>query len=79
MNVFQFEWAWQQPKESRRLKHLDELKRRKAGESYFDLNFRILMEMLRIPPWNRLALTIRWLSPEFIRDFPVNRSHSTTI
>lgn len=71
----QFEWAWQQPKESRRLRHLDELKRRKAGESFFDLNFRILTEMLRLPPWNRLALTLRWLAPEFIRDFPVSDYH----
>lgn len=71
---FQFEWAWQQPKESRRLRHLDELRRRKAGESSFDLNFRILTEMLRTPPWNRLALTVRWLAPEFVRDFPVNMS-----
>lgn len=70
-HLFQFEWAWQQPKESRRLRHMDELKRRKAGESFFDLNFRILTEMLRTPPWNRLPLTIRWLSPQFARDFPV--------
>lgn len=67
----QFEWAWQQPKESRRLKHMIELKRRKPGESFFDYNFRILTEMLRCGPWNRLPLTIRWLDKEFERDFPV--------
>ncbi|XP_031634776.1 structure-specific endonuclease subunit SLX1 homolog isoform X2 [Contarinia nasturtii] len=73
ISALRFEWAWQQPKESRRLRHLDELKRRKPGESFFDLNFRILTEMLRTPPWNRLALTVRWLSKEFARDFPVTK------
>lgn len=27
--------------------------------------------MLRTPPWTLLPLTIRWLAPQFIRDFPV--------
>lgn len=52
---------------------MEDLKRRKPGESFFDLNFRILTEMLRTPPWDRLALTIRWLDPKFVRDFPVSR------
>lgn len=73
---FQFEWAWQQPKESRRLKHIDELKRRKPRESFFDYNFRILAEMLRSGPWNRLPLTIRWLDQTFVRDFPVKRENN---
>lgn len=72
LHTKQFEWAWQQPKESRRLKHITELKRRKPGECYFDYNFRILTEMLRSGPWNRLPLTIRWLDTEFERAFPVN-------
>lgn len=28
--------------------------------------------MLRVGPWNRLPLTIRWLAHDFIREFPVN-------
>lgn len=51
-----------------------ELHRRKYRESYFDHNFRILCEMLRIGPWNRLPLTIRWLNKEFVRNFPVREN-----
>lgn len=67
----QFEWAWQNPKESRRLKHMTELKRKLPRETNFNYNFRILSEMLRVGPWNRLPLTIRWLAHDFIREFPV--------
>jgi len=30
---------------------------------------RIVSEMLRTGPWNRLALTIRWLNQSFTREF----------
>lgn len=70
--ALQFEWTWQHPKESRHLKNIQSLFRRKNLESYFEYNFRILCEMFRIGPWKRLPLVIRWLSPEFVRPFPVS-------
>ncbi|XP_052243821.1 structure-specific endonuclease subunit slx1-like isoform X2 [Dreissena polymorpha] len=61
-----FEWAWQHPEKSRRLKHLPKKSRK---ENQFDYRFRIVSEMLRTAPWNRLALNIQWLKQEFARDF----------
>ncbi|WAR02877.1 SLX1-like protein [Mya arenaria] len=66
ISALRFEWAWQHPEKSRRLKHLT--KKRKS-EKQFDYRFRIVSEMLRTAPWKRLALTIRWLKQEFSRDF----------
>lgn len=71
ISALRFEWAWQQPKVSRRLKSIRGLDKKKAKESHFDHKFRILTEMLRIGPWNRLPLTIRWLSEHRFQDFPV--------
>ena len=64
--IFQFEWAWQHPDKSRRLRHLPGKKKK---ESPFLYRFRVVSEMLRSGPWNRLALTIRWLKQEYIADF----------
>ncbi|XP_062553996.1 structure-specific endonuclease subunit SLX1 homolog [Armigeres subalbatus] len=73
ISALRFEWAWQQPKVSRRLKQISELQRRQRKESHFEYNFRILTEMLRIGPWNRLPLTVRWLTDDFCRDFQVGK------
>jgi len=70
ISALRFEWAWQNPGSSRRLKHL-EAKTRK--EKLFDYNLRILSEMLRLGPWNRLPLTVRWLKPEYERSFSVDK------
>ena len=47
---------------------------KKAREKVLDYNFRLLGEMLRSGPWNRLALTVRWLKPELVElKFPEDR------
>ncbi|XP_055905061.1 structure-specific endonuclease subunit SLX1 homolog [Eupeodes corollae] len=61
ISALQFEWAWQQPTLSSRLKYNFELKRKNNKESHLQYNFRILSVMLGTGPWNRLPLTIRWL------------------
>ncbi|ESO91579.1 hypothetical protein LOTGIDRAFT_163304 [Lottia gigantea] len=66
VSALRFEWAWQHPKISRRIRHLPA--KRKSEKSY-DFHFRVVSEMLRTAPWNRLALTIRWLNQEFRLDF----------
>lgn len=72
ISALRFEWAWQQPKVSRRLKTIRGLDKRRSKESQFQHKFRILSEMLRIGPWNRLPLQIRWLGDEYFTDFPVS-------
>ncbi|XP_053693498.1 structure-specific endonuclease subunit SLX1 homolog [Sabethes cyaneus] len=74
ISALRFEWAWQQPKVSRRLKAIPELQRKQRKESRFEYNFRILTEMLRIGPWNRLPLTIRWLVEDYHREFEVGKA-----
>ena len=64
-----FEWAWQHPTSSRRLRHV-QAKRR--NEKEFESKLRILAEMLRIGPWHRLPLTIQWLKQEYTHLFPIN-------
>ena len=66
ISALKFEWAWQHPKKSRRLKTLED---KKQNEKYFDYCMRILGNMLNVGPWTKLALTIRWLKPEFERVF----------
>jgi len=69
--ALQFEWAWQQPSLSTRLKMYPELRRKLPRENYFDYNFRILSKMLGVGPWHRLPLTVRWLETDYERAFDV--------
>ncbi|EDV93745.1 GH19497 [Drosophila grimshawi] len=69
--ALQFEWAWQQPALSTRLKCYPELRRKQPRETHFDYNFRIVNRMLGIGPWHRLPLTVRWLESECERGFVV--------
>lgn len=69
ISALRFEWAWQNPNASRRLKHLPKKKR---TESAYQYHFRIVCEMLRTGPWHRLPLTIRWLKQEYQQEFPPN-------
>lgn len=61
ISALRFEWAWQHPKRSRRLKYLPP---KKSSERMFEYNVRLLGEMLNLGPWNRLPLTLRWLRPD---------------
>lgn len=71
--ALRFEWAWQKPSQSRILRSFSDLQRRRPREPPFDYHFRILAEMLRTAPWNRLPLTVQWLNAEFFRDFPADK------
>ncbi|CAH1115625.1 unnamed protein product [Psylliodes chrysocephalus] len=68
ISALRFEWAWQHPLVSRRLKHVS---KKKNNEKQFNFCLRVLSEMLKIGPWCRLPLNIRWLNSEFVTDFPI--------
>lgn len=72
ISALRFEWAWQEPKVSRRLKSIESIQRKKPKETHFSYHFRILTEMLQIGPWNRLPLKIRWIEQEYYTAFPPN-------
>lgn len=61
-SALRFEWAWQHPHESRRLKHIP---KKKSMQKKFDFCLTVLSEMLKVGPWCRLPLTLRWLDYEF--------------
>ncbi|KAK3083848.1 hypothetical protein FSP39_004064 [Pinctada imbricata] len=69
ISALRFEWAWQNPEKSRRLRNVPG-KRKK--ETPFLYRFRVVSEMLNTGPWDRLALTIRWLKQNYVQDFPPN-------
>lgn len=71
ISALRFEWAWQEPKNSRRLRDITSIQRKKSNESHFDYHFRILTEMINSPPWHRLPLKVRWLENDFCTSFPV--------
>ncbi|CAM4752327.1 unnamed protein product [Rotaria magnacalcarata] len=60
ITALRFEWAWQNPEQFIRLKHLNLSKNKRKCTLQFKL--KILAEMLCIGPWARLPLTVRWLS-----------------
>ncbi|XP_028844394.1 structure-specific endonuclease subunit SLX1 [Denticeps clupeoides] len=64
--ALRFEWAWQHPHSSRRLTHVS---RRSRRESSLQFHWRVVSSMLRVAPWNRLPLTVRWLRQEYLLDF----------
>ncbi|KAK3914087.1 Protein 5NUC [Frankliniella fusca] len=66
ISALRFEWAWQHPQRSRRLRHVSA---KKSKESAYDYALRVVSEMLSVGPWCRLPLTIRWLVPEFEKQF----------
>ena len=68
ITALRFEWAWQNPSKSRRLKELNLKKDKK--ESHFQFRLRIVCHMLNSDPWKRLSLYFRWLSAQFEIPFP---------
>ncbi|KAG6449780.1 hypothetical protein O3G_MSEX006221 [Manduca sexta] len=72
ISALRFEWAWQNPTKTIRLQHLNLIKiPRKETEYKFKL--RVLSEMLRVGPWYRLPLSVRWLETEYIEEFLIER------
>jgi structure-specific endonuclease subunit SLX1 len=69
ISALRFEWAWQNPEQSLRLKHLVP----KTKHYNFIFKFNVVAEMLRIGPWCRLPLTIRWLKQEYEQQFNINK------
>lgn len=74
MEYLQFEWAWQKPGQSRILRHIPGIDKKQYKETHLDHHLRILSAMLRTPPFCRLPLTIQWLSDEYLREFPIEKS-----
>ncbi|CAL8109000.1 unnamed protein product [Calicophoron daubneyi] len=72
ISALRFEWAWQNPDLSRRLSNA--VAPRRPKETPFEYRFRVLSCMLRIGPWNRLGLIIRWLKQEYQRNFDTDLS-----
>jgi len=68
--ALQFEWAWQNPGKSRRLRHVVN---KRTKEKSVEFQFRVLSAMLNVGPWNRLPLTIRWLKQEYKMEFDVDQ------
>lgn len=69
ISALRFEWAWQNPEKSLRLKGAFP-KRPGFG---FNAKFKVVCEMLRTGPWCRLPLVIRWLKQEYKVDFMQNK------
>ncbi|XP_071535969.1 structure-specific endonuclease subunit slx1 isoform X2 [Panulirus ornatus] len=67
ISALRFEWAWQHPGRSRRLRDLG---RKKPREQKYDFCLRVVAHMLRTKPWSRLPLTVRWLKQQYMKDFP---------
>lgn len=67
ISALRFEWAWQNPNLSRRLKQ--RIQQNQLHEPKFDYRLRVLSVMLCNGPWNRLGLTIRWIKQDYARDF----------
>lgn len=71
ISALRFEWAWQHPDKSRRLRK--KVGSKKYKETSLKYRFRVLSEMLLVGPWSRLPLTVRWLKQEYEMDFPFDR------
>nr|CAB3266371.1 structure-specific endonuclease subunit slx1-like [Phallusia mammillata] len=71
--ALRFEWAWQNPDRSRRLRHVPGKKKK---ESAFAFRVRVMASMLCQTPWKKLPLVVRWLKQEYALDLdPIAPTH----
>lgn len=59
-----FEWAWQHPDKSRRMKNFEP---RHFRETQFNYYCRALQELLSVGPWNKLPLEMSWLNENYMK------------
>ncbi|KAM7538470.1 hypothetical protein Aperf_G00000067536 [Anoplocephala perfoliata] len=71
ISALRFEWAWQNPYQSRRVPYVPPKTKR---ETPFQFRFRVLCQMLRVRPWSRFGLTLRWVNQEYYQEFPPDLS-----
>ncbi|CAH2052452.1 unnamed protein product, partial [Iphiclides podalirius] len=74
ISALRFEWAWQNPSKTTRLQYLN-LRKIPRKETEYQFKIRVLSEMLRVGPWNRLPLVIRWLEADLCLAFPPGKEH----
>ncbi|CAK9294584.1 unnamed protein product [Gordionus sp. m RMFG-2023] len=70
ISALKFEWAWQNPLNSRALKVLNLVKNKR--EKLYDYNIRVFGHMLNQPPWKRLPLNVCWLKENYKVEFDSN-------
>ncbi|KAI6192895.1 Structure-specific endonuclease subunit SLX1-like protein [Aphelenchoides fujianensis] len=70
VSALRFEWAWQNPHKSKRLRDL--FLKNGTKESPFQFKLRIASHMLSVDPWRRHSRTFRWLVPAEEAPFPLS-------
>ncbi|XP_075220010.1 structure-specific endonuclease subunit SLX1 [Lycorma delicatula] len=65
ISALAFEWAWQHPEKSRRMRNFEQ---RRFRESQFNYYCRALQELLSVGPWNKLPLEMSWLNDDYMKN-----------
>ncbi|XP_065196322.1 structure-specific endonuclease subunit SLX1 homolog [Sycon ciliatum] len=68
--ALQFEWAWQNPRRSLRLRQDTVVQKLPARGRSLKHCWTIVCHLLNTGPWCRLPLRVRWLHPDYKLDFP---------
>ena len=68
ISALQFEWAWQHPYLSKKVK--DKLGEQRSKKALFSVDYqlKILGALLSSPPWTVLPLRVRWVTPSLRKD-----------